>query len=169
MATKIAKSEFDTVIDSMNQLKSARSKLPGVQSLLAIDQQRVAKGFTDADLEILTGALYMEAERQLQRIPVKRRSAQSIPGETRRAITPDDVKTVLSKPIDTSKYGHKYFGKLLADAKTKLAAEPQYRRKLAAAQTAAKQKTCLWGHAPRWVCIAWGVILVVAIILILVL
>jgi hypothetical protein len=160
--------ELSIVADSISRLAASQPKLSGVRSLLAIDQKRIGQGFTTADLEILTGALYLEAQRKLQSVPVKGSSGQDTNRTIRRLITPDDVKTVLSKPIDTSAYGHDYFARVLAEAKAKLAADPQYHVQLATAQAAAKHKTCL-GGTPRWICIGMIGVVVIAILLIILL
>jgi hypothetical protein len=149
-------SELDIVIRTIDRLASTQPQLAGVQSLLAIDQKRLGRGFEDADLEILAGALVLEAERQLQSAPA-----------TRRRITKADVKAALSQPINTKPFGHAYFDKILDDAKAQLVSNPRrYRRQLAAAQGSFARQSCL-GGTPRWICIGMVVIVIVGIILLL--
>lgn len=159
--------ELDTLFDAIAHYGTSQANLPGVRSLLALDTERLRQGFSESDLNILVGALYLEAGRQL----ADTRSATNLSDQTvapvrRRPLTDADVLAVLSKPIDTSRFGHDYFLGLLTDAKTRLARDPQYRYQLEQAQGTARQKTCL-GDTPRWICIGMGVILVLAIILLL--
>jgi hypothetical protein len=153
-------SELNLVMKSIERLGSTQPRLAGVRSLLAIDQKRLGRGFNDADLEILVGAIYLEAIRQLQSIPVKGKTAKLHTPATRRRITEADVKALLSKPINTRPYGHAYFARILDEAKAKLASDPLYRRQLADAQGSASRKTCL-GGTPRWIC--WGMVAVIVI------
>jgi hypothetical protein len=164
-----AASELNLVMKSIDRLGSTQPRLAGIRSLLAIDQQRLGRGFKDADLEILVGAIYLEAIRQLQSIPVNGKSAKLHPPATRRRrITEADVKTLLSKPINSRPYGHAYFARILDEAKEKLVSDPLYHRQLSAAQGSASRKTCL-GGTPRWIC--WGMagVLVLGLILLVVL
>jgi len=160
-------SELNAISKWFDRIGSTQPKLAGVQSLLAIDQQRLARGFKDADLEILAGALYLEAIRQLKNIPLSKMSAKSRTATTRRRITEADVKAVLSKPISTRRYGHAYFYRILDDAKAKLESNPRYRRQLADAQGAVSRTTCL-GGTPRWICIGMVVVVVIGVILLFV-
>src|SRR5206468_1282369 len=87
-------------------------ELPGVHDLLAFTKSHLARGFTSSDLDILSGALYLEAEHQLHgNRPGQAAADVPSPTRQRRPITADDVRAALSKPISTAAYGREYFKK----------------------------------------------------------
>ena len=143
------------VYDSIQASISAEPKLPGIQSLLSLDPKQLGQGFTEADIEILAGALYLEAKRKVEDITKRRRP-----------IAEGDVNAVLAKPIDLANFGRDYFVKVLSDAKTRREVDADFRAKLENAQAAASRKTCL-GGTPRWICVGMAVVVVVAIVLVI--
>jgi hypothetical protein len=164
--------EIGTVLDAFNHLAEREPGLPGVRSLLAIKNANLDHGLTPGDLGILTGALYLEAERQLhasspstgEGTSVQATGDPSAPTRERPPITAADVKSALSEPIDTAPYGREYIDTLLRETKARLAVDSVFQKQLAGAEAAAARKTCL-GGTPRWIC---GVIVIIIIIIIVV-
>jgi hypothetical protein len=165
--TGSAESQFQTVLDSLGRIARAEPKLPGVQSLMALDEKRLAKGFSPADQKLLEGALYLEGITQLEKAAAGRASSAAV-AKPLRPITEADVREALSKPIDTSSYGHEYFARVLREAKARAATDRAYRRRLTDASGPVARRSCITNHTPMWICIAMGIIITVMVIAILV-
>ena len=137
--------EILAISDAFTRIATQDPRIPGVRDLLKIEKSNLGHGLTSSDLEILTGALYLEAERQLhafssaQHSVVSSQAVPEIPSPTRqrRPINTDDVKAALSKPINTAPYGREYIETILRDAKENLATDPGFQTQLNGAQASA--------------------------------
>lgn len=125
---------IEDFVDSLNRIADGNPMLPGVQSLVGMKKEMadIAKGLSAQDMSILNGALYLEAQVQL------RAAAARAP----RRLTEAAIRKLLSRPIDTSRYGREFIVATIRNAKRRMATDPRYGAQLAEAGQAASRFRC---------------------------